>query len=201
MAERFFIGLDLGQQYDYTAMVVVGAQVDKNRVVQYFLHWAYRFPLKMPYPRMVKAVAGFLNQHPIKSNYSLIVDYTGVGAPVFDMLSKENLRPVAFTITGGKDASVKNRYKVNVPKTDVVNILQVVVQNQLIRIPKSLKVIEQLKKEIQNFSMKISGNATTSFGALKSDIHDDLVMSLAMALWYGELTLVGKRSPFIRSGK
>ena len=200
-SDRLFIGLDLGQQYDYTALVALSSEMVANRDLKYTVEYIHRYPLKMSYPDMTASVGRFIDD--LRSRrYSpiLVVDYTGVGAPVYDMLSKQGCKPVAFTITGGNQPNIKNKFKVSVPKIDMVACLQVAIQNKKLKIPSTLKELKQLKAEIQNFHMKISAGASTSFGALRDSVHDDIVMSLCMVLWYAEYLLVGKRSPFIKVG-
>ncbi len=200
-SKRLFIGLDLGQQYDYTVITAISSHRTSNRGIRHVLEYVYRFPVKMSYSVMTNYVTKFvMTPKAIVFNPVLIVDYTGVGAPVYDMLVKNGLKPVAFTITGGSKPNVTNRNKMSVPKRDMVASLQIALQNHILSIPSSLKELGQLKSEIQNFHMKIDKNSSTTFGALRDSIHDDITMSLCMAIWYADYTLIGKKSPFIKVG-
>lgn len=75
----------------------------------------HRFPLGTPYPEIVKHVAELLNQPPLKGRSTLLVDATGVGRPVVDMLEQAKLEPLAITITGGS-AVVADGREFRVPK-------------------------------------------------------------------------------------
>lgn len=198
---RFFIGMDIGQQYDYTAITVIESEFVTGQGIQHTLQFIYRFPLKLPYPTMVDRVVNFVGSNALLKNSVLVVDYTGVGAPVFDMLGRKGLKPVAFSITGGNDPNIKHRYKVSVPKSDLVGSLQLAIQKRTLVIPKKLKNIDLLRDEINNYTMKIGRNSTTTYGTLRDSIHDDLVMSVSMALWYSEYTMLGKQRPFIITGR
>lgn len=200
MNKRIFIGLDLGQQFDYTAMTVVSSFRTGPRELMHTIEYIYRFPLKMSYSVMANSVTRFINTQLKIYSPILIVDFTGVGAPVYDILTKNGLKPVAFTITGGNTPKIVSKYKVNVPKQDMVASLQIALQNNVIRIPSNTNELEQLKAEIQNFTMKINKNNKESFGALQDGIHDDIVMALCMSIWYADFALVGKKTPYVKIG-
>jgi len=199
--ERLIIGLDLGQQYDYTVLTAISAVFVSKRDMRYKLEYIHRYPLKMSYPDMGASVTRFMNSAKVKlHNPILIVDYTGVGAPVYDILIKNGLAPVGLTVTGGLSVNITNRYKIAVPKRDLVASLQIVIQNKKIVIPSSLKEYAQLVAEVQNFSMDVTKGSSPTFNALRDNVHDDIIMSLCMATWYAEDMLSGKKSPFIATG-
>jgi len=201
MDKRLFIGLDLGQQYDFTVITAVSSYRTDHREITHTLEYIHRFPLKMSYSVMANQVTSFVTSSRVKLyNPTLIVDFTGVGAPVYDMLVKNGLKPVAFTITGGTQPNITNRHKMSVPKRDMVASLQIALQNRNIKIPSNINELEQLKSEIQNFHIKIDKSSSTTFGALRDSVHDDIIMALCMSIWYADYALVGKQSPFIKVG-
>ena len=72
-------------------------------------------------------VGALLNREPLQDNSTLVVDATGVGRPVVDMLYASGLNPIAVTITGGDSVHLTDGIW-RVPKRDLVGLLQVLLQ-------------------------------------------------------------------------
>lgn len=85
------IGLDLGQTHDYTALAVMhqprkaGKETRNNPLPAYDMPHLQWFPLGTPYPQIVSAVVDLMRKPELRSSI-LIVDQTGVGRAVADML-------------------------------------------------------------------------------------------------------------------
>jgi len=149
-----------------------------------------RLPLGTPYPKVVERVRQALAQ---LSTYrvALVVDATGVGMPVVDMLAQAGLGPIAISITGGNSVSTEwgdwNVRRISVPKRDLVSTVQVLLQNQRLRIAEALPEATTLRKELVAFKVKISLNAHDSYGNdWREAPHDDLVLAVALPCWYRE---------------
>ncbi len=128
-----------------------------------------------------------LRRAPLSADTPLVVDKTGVGIAVVDMFTAAGMRPVAITITGGTAVTKKSPYDIGVPKRDLAGLLVALYQGRRLKVAASLPLAEVLTKELLNFKMKI--NLTTgndSYEAWRESIHDDLVLSVAMACWYAE---------------
>jgi len=110
---RFFVGLDLGQVCDFSTLAVIdrvelkgewdaAAFAWKKRIMLRLRHLE-RIPLGTPYPDVVSRVADVMRQVAAEGNCELVVDGTGVGRPVVDLLRRSglpcNLR--AAIVTGG----------------------------------------------------------------------------------------------------
>ena len=63
-------------------------------------------------------VGDLMERWPLKGRSVLLVDKTGVGAPVCDMFVRANLNPFAITITGGKEVHAEGN-EIHVPKRDL----------------------------------------------------------------------------------
>lgn len=194
--KNFYLGLDLGQSMDYTAIAVLeqikeevksmtGAHVT-DRINHYHLRHLERPSLGTPYPDIVKRVKDLMGRDPLKDHTTLIVDFTGVGAPVTDLLKSEGLKPVAITITGGNTVH-RDGYKYNVPKRDLVSNLQVLFQAKRLKVAEQLPEAQLLIQELLNFKVKINlKTAHDSYEAWREGVHDDLVLAVAMATWFAE---------------
>jgi hypothetical protein len=114
----------------------------------------------------------------------LAIDATGVGAPVVDLFKRETvkaeLKPIQ--IVGGANVS-EDFGMTRVPKRDLVSVVQVALQNRTLKIASELAEAENLARELQNFSVKITDSANDVYGAWREGTHDDLVLAVALALW------------------
>jgi hypothetical protein len=63
--------------------------------------------------------------HHKQAHPTLIIDATGVGAPVTDLFTKKRVRFVGVTITGGDNVITAGTRKYRVPKRDLVSALVV----------------------------------------------------------------------------
>lgn len=117
-----------------------------------------------------------------------MVDATGVGRPVTDLLRRERLPGglVEVTITGG-DAATREGDAWRVPKRDLVSTVQVLLQGERLKIASALPDAATLTRELLAFQVKIGPEtAHDSYGAWRENAHDDLVLAAALAVWYGE---------------
>jgi hypothetical protein len=203
LARSKFIGLDLGQAQDFTALAVVSRQrrdayAEKEPMKPpYDLPYLKRFPLGTPYTEIIPFVIEML-QTPELTGSMLVVDYTGVGRAVGDMFCDAfekgiTCRYCPITITGGHTISPANAGGFNVPKKELVSALQVVMQTRRLRIAPTLPEAELLVKELQNFRVKITLAANESFEAWREGQHDDMVLATALATWAGEQALVHEK--------
>ena len=86
---RYLVGLDLGQASDYTALSILQQEwmVKSNRY-EYELQFLERVR-GMPYPLIVEKVQAILRAPELQASEppQLVIDKTGVGAPVCDMFN------------------------------------------------------------------------------------------------------------------
>jgi hypothetical protein len=146
-----------------------------------------RFELGTPYPQIVERVGAILGTEPLRGRRrSLVVDATGVGAGVVDMFVHARLYPIPITIHGG-DTVHYQRPGYRVPKRDLVGAVQVLLQNERLKIVRSLPEAAILRTELQNFRVKIDPRtAHDSYSHWREADHDDLVLATALAAWFRE---------------
>jgi hypothetical protein len=217
------IGVDLGQQRDYTAISIlerghVPAGPMYNDEYNYRGRWIYaarqpvrleyrvrhleRPTLGMPYPDQVARIIDLVKA--IGGEIVLVVDATGVGLPVTNMLWARLRKEIEgtdiyitrcnVTITGG-DAVTRTPGGVRVPKRDLISAPLVLMQNGQLKIAEGLSLRDTLVKELLNFRVKINiSTAHDSYEAWRDGDHDDLVLSVALACWAGERYLVKQES-------
>jgi hypothetical protein len=213
--KTYFLGVDLGQANDFTALCVlereerdtgrripdVVAQInagapggDYTKPVTenlFTARYLERLPTGTPYPAQVAKIKQLSERLKAETKRAphLVVDQTGVGRPVTDMLRAAELKPVAVTITGG-DAVSRDGLDYRVPKRDLVGVVQVLLQTRRLKIIPSLKEAPTLTSELQAFKVSINLKGHDSYGndvgPWRENPHDDLVLAVALACWYGE---------------
>lgn len=181
----FYIGWDVGQAADYSALCVL-----ERHGQGYLVKHLERRPLDEPYPKQVEHLFGMWFRKPLRdANKLLAIDYTGVGRPVYDLVLDRGIGPtVGISITGGDTATWQDdRKRARVPKRDLVSLLQVFAQNNRLKVAQNLKYGPVLAQELQSFKVKIdSRTAHDSYGSWREGEHDDLILSLACGLWAAE---------------
>ena len=181
----FILGLDLGQSKDYTAIGVLERHTSSWQPTVYHLRHLERPQLGTTYPAIVQRVAWLLAVAPLAGCTALVVDATGVGAPVVDLLRDAQLSPIALTITAG-DASMTHGPAWRVPKRELVSNLQVLFQAGRLKIAEGIPEAQVLVRELLAFRAKVSAAGADTYEAWREGDHDDLVLAVAMAAYYGE---------------
>lgn len=197
----FFVGLDLGQARDPSAISVVERlsvptdEIERdattNDLVQrrqriYRLRHLMRPQLGTSYVSIVETVVGMMRKPEIVGA-RLVVDFTGVGAAVTDMLHKAGLDPVAVYIHGGDKVTERDGGGFNVPKRDLAGVLQMLLQTKRFHIRQSMPLADVFMREMLNFKVKVNiSTGHDSYEALREGDHDDLVLCVAIPCWYAE---------------
>lgn len=186
-AARYYLGVDLGQTADYTALALVQRTAPPPSPA-FDVVGLERLPTGTTYPAVVAHAAERLAMPQLQGCTTLVVDATGVGRPVVDALRAAHLDPVAVTITGG-DAVTQEDGRGEawrVPKRDLVSGLQVLLQAERLKIARALPFAGALVDELLRFRVKIDPvTARDSYGVWREGKHDDLVLALAVAVWKG----------------
>jgi hypothetical protein len=190
-----YIGLDLGQAYDHTAIAVLErSEIPLGRSpvtfewiveTRYTFRHLERLPLGMDYPSMLQHVRTLVQRPELAlSATTLVVDATGVGRPVVDLLRRASLpcRVVPVTITGG-DKETCESIMWHVPKRDLIAGMMVLFQRGEIAICGHLPESETLAAELANMRIKVSLSGHDTYGAWREGQHDDLVLAAALACW------------------
>jgi hypothetical protein len=190
-AVAYFLGLDLGQAADFSALVILQS-ADPGPPRTYQGRHLQRWTLGTSYPTIAREVAGVAEALALAwpdSTVRLAVDATGVGRAVIDLLKREPMPRVKLTpitITAGLHVAYEEGLW-HVPKKDLVGAVQVTLQTERLKIAAALPEARTLIQELQNFQMKITlTTGHDSYGAWREGTHDDLVLALACALWCGE---------------
>ena len=151
---EYKIGCDLGKSKDYTVITPFDLMTYRVGKQERFNQIDYN----LQKARIISTYSRF-------GRPNMTIDSTGIGDPISDDLSKDILNLERYTFTQ------KSRM-------DLLTNLQLLIQQQKIKIPNDPILIAELK----SFEYDITDNG--KIGARCSDeLHDDCVMSLALAVW------------------
>jgi hypothetical protein len=196
----YFVGLDLGQRADYTALAVVQSVKERNDKGNFeaVLHLRHleRYPLRTSYTTIADGVVSVMRSEALSSDeydparhrlakpkVELLVDKTGVGRGVTDILKERGLKFTGIVIHGGESThNTDGAY--HVPKKDLVAALEVPFDTGRLKIAEGLALWPVLREELQNFRRKQNPKTShVSFEHWRDSEHDDLVLAVAMASW------------------
>jgi len=207
----FYVGLDLGKRLDYSAIGVVERPEPEVRFdYVYWMHRQYRerdglvvrflerIQLGTPYTEVVSRVVKVIEQLKATAKCQLVVDATGVGMPVVDMLRAAGpdceLTPVLIT-SGSEQHLTKGVW--HVPKVDLLAGVQAALEKGELRIARGMRHTNTLVQEFMDVRVKVRGSGAMRLGADGFGQHDDLVLAVALACWAGRRGEVGEKSePF-----
>ena len=96
-------------------------------------------------------------------------------------------RSVPIIITGGHYATAN--HGINVPKMELVGVLQVLLQTRRLHIASELADAATLVRELETFRAHVSVARIDSFESWREGQRDDLVFATAIAAWWGEREL------------
>lgn len=195
--DRWFVGVDLGQSTDPTAISVMNHRVvpldtwkenikagywRQDRTEHFDVRHLERLPLGMSYPQQIQRVVNLLARPPLDAlKPKLVIDETGVGRPVGDMFDAAGLHPSRITITAGLEATQHGK-SWHVPKGLLISNLEAHSHSGELRIAAAANDAAALKEELKDFKRKISEAGRTTYAA-RVGAHDDLVLSVAITLW------------------
>ena len=191
---HFFVGLDLGQMRDHSALAVVErdeifvgemdhATYERPRARRFRVRYLERLALGTSYPTVVDRVRQVVRQRPLMSRCTLVMDATGVGAPVLDLMRVAGLGCgiVPVNLTGGERESQSGGIW-NVPKQALISGLLLMLEKKELALSKRVAAALVLDKELAGMEARVSRSGHFTFGAREGE-HDDVVMAAALACW------------------
>jgi hypothetical protein len=184
LAAEYTVGVDLGQSFDPTAVAVIRKLHGGSSRPIFQVGHLERFPLQESYVAQVDRVGRLLAHVGRLGPTELVVDQTGVGAAVADLFQARGLSPIGIVITAGDTVTrdPDNTLTYRVPKLHLVSRLQACLHNNQLRIHRGLADSMALVEELQGIKAEVTNSGYWKFGA-RAGKHDDLVLSVAVALW------------------
>ncbi|MGA7234288.1 MAG: hypothetical protein WBY44_01320 [Bryobacteraceae bacterium] len=204
----FSIGVDLGQRRDFSAIAVVerlsaaAGPFDHIRWAEpqpaprdeWVVRHLERMPLGTPYTAVAARIVDLARNPRLASRCRLVVDATGVGMPVVDMLRASGpgcaIDPV--WITGGHSERFDGKVW-HVPKLELLARLQTLLETRRLRMMRRMREAGTLVRELSNVKSAARPSGRLKVGAEGSGEHDDLVLAVALAVWRGRMPGAGEQ--------
>lgn len=178
---EYYLGLDLGRRQDFSALVILERSVKamNTRFVDAHTQWkeevavryAKRWKLGTAYGTVAEEISDTYRKVEAIGPCLLIVDQTGVGDAVFEMI-RGHLR-------GANLEGVIINQEI---KRDMYAALEAGLETGRIRIANDCHASAELKQELLSVEIRRVGFGY-KFGAFDKGAHDDLVMAMALACW------------------
>jgi hypothetical protein len=192
----YFVGLDLGKRHDPTALAVVErrerdtGEIDRvtyqrRREVLVNVRHLERLALGTSYVDVADYVGALVRRPELAGRCTLVVDATGVGEAVMDVLKRQRMPGcmlVPVKITGGERES-KEGSTWRVPKLELIEGVQVMFENNELGIAEELGDSERLVTELMNMRVTVGANGNEHIDNWRTGTHDDLVFAVALACW------------------
>jgi len=172
----YFIGLDLGQSRDYSALAVVEraeifrdemdwVHYERQRGRRFRVRYLQRVRLGTPYPDVVARVRSVAQGGAVAGRCTLVMDATGVGAPVLDLLRAAGLgcgiEPVILT-GGERETHAGGAW--HVPKRDLMVGLRVMLEQGELGLSRRVGMAEVLAGEMGALQARVRGVEEKSLG-------------------------------------
>lgn len=152
---RYKMGVDLAKYQDYTVITPLDLMTFKVKTQERFNQIDYNL-------QKARIEATYLRYY----KPEITLDSTGVGEPIHDDLDNRGMNVVPF-----KFAEQSRR--------DLLTNLKLLLEQNKIKIPED----EQLLNELSSFQYVIKGENGKTRIQVPDGLHDDCVMSLALACW------------------
>jgi hypothetical protein len=159
------------------------ARFEARRFPRYDVEYLSRLRAGASYASVVETVRELTRRPELNGRCTVVVDATGVGLPVVEMLRATDLkaRVVPVMITGGATAH-RSQGVWFVPRRDLMVNLRGILERKELRIAAGSREGGHLIEELAN--VRWDARAHTSG-------HDDLAFALALACWRATFGTVG----------
>ncbi len=206
---HYYVGLDLGQRQDYTGIAVVERREESLQrfdyvawlrretklEAQFAVRHLERVALGTSYVAVVQRVREMTRTPELRGRCTVVVDGTGVGAAVVDLLRESDMdcELVPVQITGGGTA--RGEWGTwNVPKRDLMGVMQVLFEQGRLTLAAEMPGVQMLLEELMAMRMRLTSGGNAQYGAWRAGSHDDLALAMALACWRakGDERVVGE---------
>jgi hypothetical protein len=192
------VGVDLGKSVDSTAIGIMhhtikGAGTGKadhatktwrqDSVQRFDLVHLQRLPLGMNYVAQAHAIGELMLREPLKSaKAKLVIDQSGVGAGVVDLMEANGLRPIRLQITAGSEQTQEGNI-FRVAKTILISKLEAAMHSKELRVASALTEAESLRDELRDFQRHVTASGANTWSA-RAGKHDDIVLAVSYGIWW-----------------
>ena len=139
-----------------------------------------RFPVGCPLPVIVNRVSEIASDKRVSRESIILLDISSVGTAPLRAFQSRGMYPAAIDLTNAGSEGFANDAQ-HVPLRDALGAAQTVLQTARLRVASALELAKTLVSDLQAFDPKPIAHAD-----LRGGRNADLVLALAMALWWGD---------------
>ena len=198
---EYVCGLDLGRQHDRSVFCVIhhtrtpveeGGWIIDDRakvcrqatITRYDLVHMHALPLKLVYVSQALLVQELMAREPLAStNARLIVDVSGVGMGVADLMRSQGLRFTGVQITAGTEQTQVDGSNYRVAKQLLISKMEAVLHANELRVPDAVPEADAFRKELESFRRQSKASGAQTWSADAGEF-DDRVMAVSYAIWW-----------------
>jgi hypothetical protein len=146
-----------------------------------------RFPLHTPYPDVADRVVQLAYSVARYGNTAVVIDNTGVGEGVADMLRERDVWPVKVNITAGEGVGVTPEGIYTASKNHLITKLDMAYQQGRLSFNPELPMLSAFEEELESFEeVRAESTGRLSYKQTRSSKtgHADLVLAASLALFF-----------------
>jgi len=204
---RFILSVDPGKRHDPFSMELFRAtpiDAPPGRGGETLDWLRSRKGLDMRYTDFADMVAEASRSGPLDGDCAVLLDATGVGETVRDLLEDRGVATLPIVFTSGNQAHwswgspasagrfaggsppLRRLTGVSVPKQDMVHAAQVLLQQGRLRISQEIPPRDRadIRAQLLDFSGRVNERGRLLAEAAHDSVHDDHVAALLMAAWF-----------------
>jgi len=197
--KEYIIGADLGRDTDPTAILIgkliqtptsmtkarTGGLYHEDAIERRLsIVYSEQIPLRTPYTEIARRLVDLAKHKQFIGNNQMIMDATGVGTPVVDIIRESKVIPWGVKITAGEYETTRQDGFVNVPKVKLVDSVIALLHTGRLSFANGLEHAELIQKQLAEFEMKRKANGSVKYENRLDVIHDDMVIALGLICWY-----------------
>jgi hypothetical protein len=205
---EYVITVDIAKKRDYTSIFIAKQTPDivegnptlqnPDRIIK-FMDIVYMEQFNnISYPNLVKIIGDRAGHSSLVGNSDLLVDGTGIGEAVVDLLREKGLSPIPIIFTGGNASrevyheigsvfsttgqlrGARMLKEIHVPKTHLIDAGRIMMQQRRVRVAPGLKEADDFRNQLASFTTKANGKTEAD-----SELtHDDKVVCFLMGAWW-----------------
>lgn len=194
----WIISIDIAKNFDRTSIAIFEKCNDfqpDGRCVSYIIARDLKQIEKMPYTELGRLLVRLDSNADLHSNNDLLVDSTGVGEGVCDILEEMGLLPNRVIITSGGHSRIKRESKgfggfaprttFNVPKAELIDTLKIGLEQRRVRVASGIPFEDDIIMQFSHFVGELTPRTKKiTYNNDDPNVHDDIVSSFAMAAWF-----------------